>query len=189
MANRFRLPLMLGAVLAASPLGAETPYPKIDFKGDWALSDGAGTEVRAEMRYSAALMKMRIDMEQQGMGMTSVRQMPGGDMVMWSTQMPGMAMRLPTMHDEDLHAEPTGMTKTVGGEACTIWKMKTAEACLTDENIPLEVIGEGHVSTLTNVERAVQDPALFEIPAGLAIMDMPANLPGGGMSPGGGLPF
>lgn len=181
--------LALSSALAAAPAAAEQPYPKVDFRGDWVLSDGKGTEVRAEMRFSADLMKMRIDMNQGGMEMTSVRGMPEGDVIMWSNQMPGMAMRLPSIRDEDFDAEMTGETRTVNGAACTVWKMATAEACLTDENIPLEVTSDAHRATLENVELTAQDPALFEIPAGLNVMDMPAGMSGGGPNPGQGLPF
>lgn len=183
--------LMMVAALALSlPAAAEQPYPKVDFSGDWVLEDGTGTQVRAKMRYSASLKKMRLDMTQMGMEMSSVRSMPEGDMIMWSSQMPGMAMRLPSIRDDSFHATDTGTSRAIDGETCTIWLVQTARACLTDDNIPLEVSGEGFSSRLTNIERVAQDPAHFEIPANLTVMDMPANLPGmGEMKPGSGLPF
>lgn len=183
--------LMVAAAVALSvPAAAEQPYPKVDFSGDWVLEDGTGNQVRAKMRYSAALKKMRLDMNQMGMEMSSVRSMPEGDMIMWSNQMPGMAMRLPSIRDEDFDATNTGTSRSIDGQTCTVWLVHTAEACLTDDNIPLEVSGEGHSSRLTNIERVRQDPSHFEVPANLTVMDMPANLPGmGDMKPGGGLPF
>lgn len=190
MIRRSFLALPAIAALAVVPAHAEQPYPKVDFAGDWVLEDGTGNQVQAKMRYSASLKKMRIDMSQMGMEMSSVRAMPEGDMIMWSNQMPGMAMRLPSIRDEDFDAQNTGTSRSIDGQTCTVWLVQTAEACLTDDNIPLEVSGEGHSSRLTNIERVKQDPAHFEVPGNLTVMDMPANLPGmGNMNPGGGLPF
>ncbi len=179
----------LSAALLAYPVLAEPPYPTVDFQGEWVLSDDKGMQVRAEMYYSAAGRKMRIDMNQQGMAMSSVRDMVSGEMVMWSDQMPGMGMRLPTTKNEDFDGEPTDETKTVNGEDCTVWQMKVAVACLTDENIPVEVTGNGFSSGLENLQRTPQDAGVFAVPEGLNIMDMPTNVPGGGPKPGQGLPF
>jgi hypothetical protein len=67
--------------------------------------------------------------------------------------------------------------------------MKAAKACLTEDNIPIEVAGDGFTSGLENLQRADQDPADFEIPEGLNIMDMPAGMAGDGPDPGKGMPF
>lgn len=180
--------VVLAATLAASPAAAEAPYPTVDFQGEWVLSDDKGTEIRAGMHYSAALKKMRINMNQPGMEMSSVRDMGTGEMLMWSNQMPGMAMRLPTAKDDEFDGEATDETKTIGGENCTVWTLKGAAACLTEENIPIETTGQGFTASLKNLQRTTQDSALFEVPDGLNIMDMPANMPGG-MKPGQGMPF
>lgn len=177
------------SALIASPAAAEPPYPTVDFQGDWVLNDGKGNEVRAEMHYSAADRKMRVDMAQQGMAMSSVRDIASGDMIMWSDQMPGMGMRLASIKDDQFDGEPTDETKTVNGEDCTVWEMPTARVCLTEDNIPIEVTGEGFSSGLENLQRTTQDAAIFAVPEGLNIMDMPTNVPGGGPNPGQGLPF
>jgi hypothetical protein len=186
----FRRAALAAALSAAAALAAhaEPPRPTVDFRGDWVLSDGKGMQITADMYYSADSQKMRIDMDQQGMSMSSVRDMESGETIMWSSQMPGMGMRMPTVKDTDFDGEPTADTKTIGNEICTIWKVKTVQVCLTEENIPLEATGEGFSASLENLERGAQDSTLFEVPAGLNIMDMPATMPGG-LKPGSGLPF
>ena len=190
MTSLFRIATVLAILAGVAPAHAEPPYPTIDFQGEWALSDDNGNVVRADMHYSAANKKMRIDMNQQGMEMSSVRDMGTGEMIMWSNQMPGMAMRLPTMKDDEFDGERTDETKTIGGETCTVWKMKQVEACLTEENIPVQTTGQGYSASLETIERTPQDASLFAVPDGLTVMDMPANMPGaGGMGAGQGLPF
>jgi len=175
--------------LGVAPAAAEPPYPKVDFQGEWVLDDGKGTAIRAQMHYSAQDRKMRMDMNQQGMAMSSVRDMDTGEMIMWSDQMPGMGMRLATPPHESFDGEPTDETKTVNGETCTVWQMPETKVCLTDENIPVEVTGQGFASSLENIQRVAQDAALFTAPDSLQIMDMPANMPGNGPQPGQGMPF
>ncbi|WP_436639912.1 hypothetical protein [Microbaculum sp. FT89] len=188
MLRQSALAIGLSAALFASAAHAEPPYPTVDFQGDWVLSDGKGMDVRATMHYSAANRKMRINMKQQGMAMSSVRDMASGDMILWSDQMPGMAMRVPNIDANDFDGTPTDEKKTVNGEDCTVWEMKQALACLTADNIPIEVTGEGFGSGLENLQRTEQDPAVFEVPSGLNVMDMPAGMPGA-PNPGQGLPF
>lgn len=179
----------LSAALFVSPAFAEPPYPTVDFQGDWVLNDGKGMEVRAEMHYSAAEKKMRVDMAQQGMAMSSVRDIASGDMIMWSDQMPGMGMRLASIKDDQFDGDPTDETKTVNGEDCTVWEMPTTQVCLTGDKIPVEVVGDGFASSLENLQRTTQDAAIFAVPEGLNIVDMPKTMPGGGPLPGQGMPF
>jgi hypothetical protein len=194
MTSRLRIAAALALSLGATPALAEPPYPTVDFQGEWVLSDDNGNLINAEMHYSAANKKMRIDMSQQGMEMTSVRDMESGEMIMWSSQMPGMAMRLPTMDINDFDGERSDEVRTIGSETCTVWTMKDVQACLTEENIPVETSGAGYSASLQNIQRTDQDVSLFAVPDGVTVMDMPANMPGGGMGAGGmgagqGLPF
>lgn len=180
----------LSASILAGPALAEPPFPKVDFQGEWVLTSDKGVQIRAQMHYLANPRKMRVDMDQHGLAMSSVRDMASGEMIMWSEQMPGMGMRLPAPKD-DYEGEPTSQTKTVNGEDCTIWVMKATEVCLTEDNIPLEVTtSNGIRSGLEHLERVAQDPAMFEVPEGLNIMNMPAGGAGGAVpQPGEGMPF
>jgi hypothetical protein len=190
MQRRVVIAAGIAAALFASPALAEPPYPKVDFEGDWVMTTNKGMVIKAQMHYMANPRKMRVDVNQQGMAMSSVRDMASGDMVMWSQQMPGMAMRLPSPKEDDFEGAPTSETKTVNGEDCTVWQLKATEVCLTDDNIPLEVTTTSGIRTgLENMQRTAQDPALFEIPDGLKIMDMPAAAAGSGPQPGQGMPF
>ncbi len=190
MSRLATLALGLSTSFLAAPAFAEQPFPTVDFQGEWVLTSDKGLQMRAQMHYLATPRKMRVDMEQHGMAMSSVRDMETGELVMWSEQMPGMGMRLPSPKDE-YEGERTDESKTVNGEGCTIWVMKMAEVCLTEDNIPLEVTtSNGIRSGLENLERVAQDPAMFEVPAGLNIMNMPTGAAGGaGPQPGQGMPF
>ncbi|MEJ8571352.1 hypothetical protein [Microbaculum marinum] len=188
MTSRIGLIGLLTVLFTSSPALAEVPYPTVDFQGEWVLSDDNGNIAHAEMHYSADQKKMRIKMQQQGMEMSSVRDMTSGEMLMWSNQMPGMAMRLPTPAGDEFDAEPTDEVKTIGSETCTIWKMKEVEACLTEENIPVQTSGMGFGASLENIERITQDAGLFSVPEGVTIRDMPMTMPGAA-GIGKGLPF
>jgi len=189
MPRRSVFALALAAAFFASPALAEPPYPTVDFQGDWVLGNQQGIEIKARMFFSAAERKMRIEMNQAGMAMTSIRDMDSGYMIMWSEQMPGVGMRLPKINQEDLEAVRTDETRQIGEETCTVWTVKQVETCLTEENIPIQTAAEGFSAKLEGLERVEQDPAMFEVPDGLNIMDMPTNMPGGGPRPGQGLPF
>ena len=187
-----RVPAVLAAfacISVGSPAAAEVPYPTVDYQGEWVLSGESGQVMRAGMRYSASQKRMRMEMNQQGMAMTSVQDIAGGQAIMWSEQMPGMAMRIAIGNVEEFNPERTDETRTIEGETCTVWVVAEARACLTEENIPIETSGEGFTAVLQNLERTSQDAALFEPPSGLQVMDMPAGMPGGGDMMPRGLPF
>lgn len=76
------------------------------------------------------------------------------------------------------NARSTGTCK-IAGEGGRLWSPSTAEAgqtprtaCITDDGIVLEIRENGAVLwQATRVERGAQDPALFGIPSGYAIVD------------------
>ena len=178
-ARALRNVLALGTVLLATPASAEPPYPTVDFQADWVRIDDGTTTIRARMHYSAALKKMRIDMTRQGELTSSVRDMGTGEMITWSSKTPGEAVRLPKLDNEEFDGAPTGQTMTIGAETCAVWQMKSALSCLTSDNIPLRSTGKsGYATLLENLERKPQDAAIFEIPEGLRIRDMPVSVTG-----------
>ena len=184
--------LILGG--ASGGTAAETPYPTVDFQGDWVLEGGTRPTTRAQIHYSADMKKMRLDLDRQGVAMSSVRDMESGETIIWTDRMPGLGMKM-TVTDETYSGERTDETKTVGDETCTIWIIRAGRACLSEDNIPLETTGEEFRATLENLDRSSQDASLFAVPEGLQIMDMPTAPDGGpaggpgGQNPGQGLPF
>ena len=76
-------------------------------------------------------------------------------------------------------------TSTAGGEACTLWEItaKTgkATACIGADNILLkteaEIAGQQQaVFEVTKVNRRPQNPADFEVPAGVNVVRLPKGL-------------
>lgn len=83
---------------------------------------------------------------------------------------------------------------TVAGEPCELWEMDSAKpghenkhfggpviVCLSRDHIPLrtEATVNGKrkkISEVTEVRRVKQDPSLFELPKGVAIMKMPKGM-------------
>lgn len=69
-----------------------------------------------------------------------------------------------------------------GTPETTVW--------MTEDGIPVKAEGEGPQGpfsmVLKDLERGTQDPSLFELPAGVTPMAIPAGLPG--MMRGGGMP-
>ncbi|MEO1198748.1 MAG: hypothetical protein AAFX39_05875 [Pseudomonadota bacterium] len=187
--------LALLGVLLTAPVQAESPpLPQVDFQGDWQLQDGSGDMIQSmTMRYSVEEPVMAIFVSAEGMEMNAIRRMESGEMIMWTSAMPGMAMRM-TIPQEELTADATntGRREEVNGEACTIWTANDAEVCVSDDGIPLESRFDGGVAQLVNIDRAPQDGASFGPPEGVQVMDLPANMLGENMpmpGEGFGLPF
>lgn len=169
----------LGLSLALAPAAgfADAPKPKIDFSGDMIVT-GQEKEIVISMRYSVSLDKMRTEMKTGGVEMAGVRDMADGTIVLWSNQMPNMAMRIQGPTDAEIDAENTGETRRIDGISCTVWKVKQATACLTDDNIMLESEAEGMTAKMTNLQIAKQDESLFAPPPGTNVMVMPGNIEG-----------
>lgn len=179
--------ILAAALLAAGPaLATEPPMPTTDFTAQWSI-EGDGGVVAAILRYSVAEAAMRIDMTQQGMAMTSVHRLKERRALMWSDQMPGMAMRL-QLPERTEDIARTAETRSIGGETCTVHVTPEIRTCLTDDNIPLETVGDGFAMRVSDLRRERQDPALFSPPPGLQVLDMPAGMPGMGAPGGPGMP-
>src|SRR5690606_26225461 len=119
---------------------AEAPRPQTDFEADWIMQGAEMPDMTAKMHYSVDLQMMRMEMAHQDMPMTTIRNMATGEMVMWSAQMPGMAMRMNTPTEpDDAEPTPTGETRTIGDEDCDVVLVSDVEICLSTDNIALEV--------------------------------------------------
>lgn len=165
------LAFLASAALTAIPaLAAEPPFPTTDFSGTWVVRDGGGNEFRADMRYSAAKRSMRMETAPGGMEIYAIRDMKTGEIVMWSSQMPGMGMRIATPAESKIEAEPTGEKSSVNGETCEVWTIEQGTACLGAGNVPLRTEVEGTTAELEDLKRGPQDASLFEPPAGLNVM-------------------
>ncbi|ESR22741.1 hypothetical protein [Lutibaculum baratangense] len=164
------------AISLAAPAMAEPPLPQTDFSGTWVVRDGSGDEMKVAMRYSAADGAMRVEISPAGMQISAIRDMQSGDIVMWTSQMPGMGMRVKTPADVEsrVNATATGETETVRGETCEIWQVDEGRACLGEGNVPLRVEVDGTTAELHDLKREPQEAAHFSPPAGLTVMDMPA---------------
>ncbi|MCB1481161.1 MAG: hypothetical protein KDJ55_04145 [Rhodobiaceae bacterium] len=186
--------IILAGTFSAQNAAAEpAPLPQTDFTAQWDVTGAPDQMKPSRFSYSSSLNKMRIDMNMEGQQMTVIRDMGNGSSLMWSSMMPGMAMRVDTGKDIKLEGEPTGRTDTVSGENCEIWLSHNAEVCITADGIPVRTIGGGVTATMTQIDRSAQDTGQFEAPAGMQVMDMPQGMGGlGGMGagmPGMRMPF
>ena len=176
-----------GAFSMQNAVAEPAPLPQTDFTAQWDLTGGPEQMQPSRITYSTSLNKMRVDMKMQGQEMTMIRDMGSGSALMWSSMMPGMAMRMDTAESMKLEGEPTGRTDSVSGEDCEIWLSNKAEVCITADGIPVRSSGEGFTATMTQIERSAQDAGQFEAPAGVQVMDMPKGMGAmGGM--GAGMP-
>lgn len=175
---RLLKPLALALSMTASiAVADEAPKPTADFSGTMVMT-GKGQTFSMKMAYSVELDTMRTDISAQGMKMAAIRNMGDGTMIMWSNQMPNMAMRMNKTIATDLTAEKTGETREINGITCAVWKVKQAIACLTDDNIPLETAADGVTARMEDLKIGPQDQALFAPPSGVSVMDMPTQMPG-----------
>lgn len=182
--------LLLGLAAAAptAPATAETaPQASTDFEGDW-LIDG---QAPMKLRYSAARGMIRVDVSNPGGRAIVLGNITTGEVLNWSPDLPAIAMRMHTAPLRVRDASRTGETKTIAGERCTVWQGEGATVCFTGDGIWIEGERAGTKALIHNLERKAQPAGLFTPPAGMTIMDMPANmgqsmglgLPGGGFGP------
>ena len=179
---------------AMAPAMAEPmPMPKVDYEGDWKMDPANGVSA-ARIHYSAARNAFRIDMTTQGGQASVVRDMVSGDMLMWGAMSQGMAMKLNTPNRIP-EGDPTGETEQVDGVSCDIWQGSQVRVCVDEDNIPLSATANGTAVRLLNVERKEQPAALFELPAGVQLMELPPAMMkqmekmNGGMPGKNALPF
>lgn len=186
--------LIAASLAAAAPAAAEDPpRPTVDFQGEWQVDDASQGQIASMvMRYSVDEPVMYLEFSQDGIAGSAIRYIDTGEMIMWTNQMPGMAMRL-TVPEEDFLADAvnTGVTRRIGEESCVMWTVKAARICVTEDGIPIENEFDGGIARIVNLERGDQDGSNFGPPAGTQIMDMPQGMPQGGNMPGAGmgLPF
>lgn len=187
--------LLIATSLAAAPpaLAEEPPRPTVDFQGEWQVEDASQGQIASMlMRYSVDEPVMYMEFSQDGIAGSAVRYIDTGEMIMWTNQMPGMAMRMTVPEDDFLSdAVNTGESRQIGEESCVVWTVEAARVCVTEDGIPIENEFDGGIARIVNLERGEQDGSSFGPPAGTQIMDMPQGMPQGGPMPGAGmgLPF
>lgn len=182
------------AAMAAMPAKAEdAPRPQVDFQGEWQVEDASQGQIASMlMRYSVDEPVMYLEFSQDGIQGSAIRYVDTGEMIMWTNQMPGMAMRMTVPEDMFLSdAVNTGVSRQIGDESCVMWTVENAQLCVTEDGIPIENEFDGGIARIVNLDRSEQDGASFGPPAGTQIMDMPQGMPQGGNMPGAGmgLPF
>ncbi|WP_133636698.1 hypothetical protein [Zavarzinia compransoris] len=203
--------LALGAAVAAVALpvqAADMLRPRVDYSATYRIDpDGM------VMTMSHHAGRMRIDTDEGGRPATILMDPVKRVMFMLAD---GMAMKISM--DQPLPGAgkgltPTGVvgsarytpvplgTKVIAGLGCTVYeafcegdggKPVRSEVCLTDDMVMLEAVskdqGQPYVMTATSVSLKPQDPARFEVPKGMQVMDMSQMLGGLGAMGVPGMP-
>lgn len=194
MCSRGLIALTLGAglSLAASAAGAEPmPRPQVDYRAS--VKTPQGTQMT--MAHSQGRMRMDVTGAEIPGTMTSFIDLSRGRMTVLIAA-PGIDKRaleieLPASFafvDPEGEGTRTG-TDMVAGEACDLWVMKPpvgdapVETCITADGIVLRASTaiEGKnvvVYEVVELERAPQDPALFELPKGVKVTKIPPGVQG-----------
>ena len=170
--KRFAMAICVATIPACPAVADPMPMPEVDYEGEWQMDPGNGVQ-GARIHYSAILKAFRIDMTTPAGEASVIRDMASGDMLMWGIMGQDTAMKLRTPNRIPDGA-PTGETEEVNGEPCAIWVGADVRVCLGEGNIPLSAKAHGTSVQLLNVERREQEAALFEPPAGIKVMELPA---------------
>lgn len=159
-------------ISAPAPALAEPmPMPEVDYEGDWQMDPANGVSA-ARIHFSAARGAFRIDMTTDGGDASIVRDMANGEMLIWGAMSRGMAMKLKSPNRIP-EGERTGETDEVNGEPCAVWQGSEVRMCMSEDNIPLSATAHGTAVRLLNIERRGQAASLFELPAGVELMELP----------------
>ncbi len=195
-------PMAAVLALGVSGLGSVSPAfaremlaPRVDYVASYRL-DPDGETMR--MAHHGGKIRMETTAE----GQTAVILMdPAAQQILMLLQ--GMAMRMDMRRpmpgrasfkdgaaglatDVAVEPQPLG-TKVIAGLNCTVYEAVCessggapvhSRVCLTEDRVLLESVSQDHgkpfVLTATAVEIGPQDPALFTLPPGVQVMDMPS---------------
>ncbi|HXH02225.1 MAG TPA: hypothetical protein VNN09_02785 [Candidatus Competibacteraceae bacterium] len=187
--------VLLGAALGsaqAQPL----PKPSVDYAGSARVSGAQGP---VAVRHQLGLL--RLEGNVQGQPLTVLVDLHQ-DSATVLTRFQGLpvALDIPPMGQapigmpryDAIDAEPVGQAR-VAGEPCTVYRLRglpggpkvSGSACVTGDGILLKAEGTNPNGQpvrmeMTQVQRAPQDPALFQVPPGYQRLQIPAlgALPG-----------
>lgn len=181
--------VLLALLLPAFATAAELPpIGQTSYMARFAMT-GGGQTVDGTVHHTPDAE--RREMELDGMRQTMLLRADAGEMLMLFPQM-NAAMRMPMNKDPNVDAQeafarmaPVAIgEETVNGEETTIYEVDAeieGRFWVTDDGIVMRTdmtAAEGPVFLeLSQVERGPQDPALFEVPEGMEILDagtMPA---------------
>ncbi|RMF11990.1 MAG: DUF4412 domain-containing protein [Alphaproteobacteria bacterium] len=180
--HAFLASLMVAFLVALDAVSAPQVRPTVDYSADMTIT--AGKEKGTARIYHSGEADRR-DMEMAGQKMTMISNADQFLMIVPGT---GMALRMAVPRDpvsqvyeraESARFEAVGK-EVVAGEATTKYRINEPEAqghvWLTDDGIVMRArmtSDHGDVAIdVTSLKRGPQDPALFQPPAGLMIMDM-----------------
>jgi len=190
------------SINAAPALAEPVPLPGVDY----AAKGNMGARGTLTVRHHAG--KMRTDMVMAGLPIPTLIIVDLAARKAWiNMPIPGS----PGAMEVDLGQDGGGGlgqvggdgtksgTATVAGETCDLWQMTSRRspnpvtACITADGINLlvEVVVDGQrqiVMEITELARAAQDPGLFELPPGTAIIRQPPGAGPPGAGPPGGSP-
>lgn len=156
-------------------LADELPRPATDYQGEWVSPESPDSTMI--IHYSADKKTMLItqkgkDEKKNGM----LHDLKTGQIIVWNERMPGQALSMNNKSKAVAVVDPTGQTKTVNGEKCTIWTMEDSSVCLSKDNIVLQGSSQLGIGSIQRLKRVSQDESLFSVPDGLKIISMPAAM-------------
>ena len=161
-------------VCAGAAVAEPMPLPRVDFDGEWQINS-ANSMSKAHVYYSAALSVFRIDMTTSGGETSMVRDMAKGQALVWGGLGDGVAMKF-SVPSQNSDVKATGDINDVDGEECEYWKGEDLKVCLSQDGIALRTVAHGRIVQLRNLERKDQDAALFALPDGLQLIEMPSDM-------------
>ncbi|MEQ8266320.1 MAG: DUF4412 domain-containing protein [Parvibaculum sp.] len=185
---------LIAAIALMVPAHAATLTPPDVGYSATRTVNAAGTEISGKL-YSENGNE-RWEMTMQGMRQISILRPDQQKIFMYMPDM-NMAMEMGREEaktygieqiPESVEAEAIG-EETIDGEQTTKYRVIPTEKMgdvdvtvwLTEDGIPVKAAGESprgpFTMQLTNLERGTQDAALFELPAGVTPMKMPAGMP------------
>ncbi len=181
------------AIFAIAPLSAiraePIPLPSVDFEARGKLLGGG----EMLLRHSGGKSKIEMQLPGPGVAVTGIVDLKRKK-ITFTVPIPGQTNTVveTDLSDDAAFGQVAGNGERIGnsvvaGEACTLWQIKSehgnAVACLAKDNIPLktEATFDGKtqvVFEVTEVKRAPQNPAEFELPAGAKVIKLPKGFKG-----------
>ncbi|MCX7685923.1 MAG: DUF4412 domain-containing protein [Acetobacteraceae bacterium] len=185
--------LAAALALAAPAVAAAQTAPQVTPTRDVAVTyrvSGAGPVQSMRWSWLVSEQLMRLDMPG-GPGWMLINTREDTAFVVMEQQR--MVMRVPreqaAMLGPNALRENTRFTRlgsaTVAGLACTTWRVESpqgeGEACITEDGVLLRGRGRGGQGDLeaTEVRYGRPDPAMFRLPEGLRVVELPGGPPPG----------
>src|SRR5699024_10620789 len=151
------------------------PRPTTDCQGDWVSPEHPDST--RPTHYSAdrkSMLNTQQGKDEKKKG--RIHDLETGQRIAWNERMPGETLSMNGKSKAVAVVDPTGQTKTVNGEKCTVWTMEDSSVCLSKDNIVLQGSSQLGIGSIQRLKRVAQDESLFSVPDGLKIISMPATM-------------